>query len=161
MNIQFEELTLENIDAVREINRDDISEAFVDNVDTVAENLEYGIEHGCIGHFFAIKSDDRYIGMILIGEALVWETDPPEMREEPFYRIMGFVIDKDYRNSGIGGQVLEEAIQTTYDDFGVRSLTLGCHKDNKEAARFYEKHHFVKTEYMEGNDVYYLRLVEK
>lgn len=40
-------------------------------------------------------------------EAIEWETDPPEMKREPFYRLMGFVIDKKYRGKGIGSKALE------------------------------------------------------
>ncbi len=34
---------------------------------------------------------------------------------------------------------------------------MGVHKDNIDAARFYERHGFVKTEAMEGNDYYFFR----
>lgn len=65
------------------------------------------------------------------------------------------------KNEGIGGEILEKAIKKTYEDYGVRSIALGCHKSNRRAARFYERHHFVKTGYMEGNDEYYLCLVKR
>lgn len=71
--------------------------------------------------------------------------------------LMGFVIDRRYRSLGIGGYVLEKAIDNCYSEFGVRSVALGCHKDNHRAAAFYTKHGFGKTDAMEGNDYYYLR----
>lgn len=82
---------------------------------------------------------------------------PEEMKGVPFYRLMGFVIDKRYRNNGIGGCVLESEIKRIYDEFGVRPIALGVHKDNMGAERFYLRHGFRKTESMEGNDDYYLR----
>lgn len=94
-----------------------------------------------------------------MGEAIPWETDPEEMRKEPFYRLMGFVVDKEYRDKGIWEEILEKAIARVYDDYGKRSIALGCHKDNVRAAGFYEKHGFVKTNVFEGNDEYYLRLI--
>ena len=94
---------------------------------------------------------------MLLGEAIPWETDPPEMGREPFYRLMGFIIDKDYRDKGYGGMILEKAIEQVYREFGKRPVALGCHVDNVRAARFYEKHGFRKTGYFEGNDEYYLR----
>ena len=155
--ITFELLTASNIGYVREIQRDDISEAFVDTADTIMELTEYGLEHNCKGHTYAIKLADEYIGLILLGEAIEWDTDPEEMKGVPFYRLMGFVIDKRYRGRGIGGHSLEKAIELIYAEFGVRPIALGVHKDNTGAERFYLRHGFRKTDVMEGNDHYFLR----
>lgn len=155
--IKLEHLTQQNIDYVCAIHREDISEAFVDNADTIMKLTQYGIDHCCIGHTYAIKYGDAYIGVILLGEAIEWDTDPEEMKGVPFYRLMGFVIDNRYRDRGIGGYVLETVIDTIYQEFGVRPIALGVHKDNHAAARFYAKHGFKKTDIMEGNDYYYLR----
>ena len=155
--IEIEFLTEDNIELVRRIQRDDISEAFVDSVDTIYEITKYGIEHNCKGHTYAIKYDGAYVGIILLGEALEWETDPEEMKGVPFYRLMGFAIDKRYRSKGIGTCVLEKVIADCYQEFGVRPIALGVHKDNQAAAQFYLRNGFTKRDVMEGNDYYYLR----
>lgn len=155
--ITLEVLTDFNIEKVREIRREDVSEAFVDAADTIIKFTRYGLERNCKGHTYAIKREEEYIGLILLGEALLWDTDPEEMKKVPFYRLMGFVIDKRYRNLGIGGYVLEKAIAFIYDEFGVRPIALGVHKDNIGAERFYLNHGFIKTDVMEGDDYYYLR----
>lgn len=155
--IALEVLSDSNIEGVRGIQRDDISEAFVDSADTIIKLNQYGIDHNCKGHTYAIKRADECIGVILLGEALEWDTDPEEMKGVLFYRLMGFVIDKRYRSVGIGGYALEEAIKMTYDEYGVRPIVLGVHKDNIRAERFYIHHGFRKTAAMEGNDYYYLR----
>ncbi len=160
--MEFSKLSLEllnekNLSAVQKLHREDISEDFVDSVDTIWELTQYGLSHHCIGHTYAVKQEGRYIGVILIGEALPWETDPPEMRKTPFYRLMGFVLDKDFRSQGIGGFVLEEAISRIYREFGPRPIACGVHRENHRAARFYEAHGFRKTTAMEGNDFYFLR----
>lgn len=156
-DISFELLSQENIKSVRKIQRSDISEAFVDTVDTIMELTQYGLEHNCIGHTFAIKYQGIYIGIILLGEAIPWETDPKEMSHQPFYRLMGFVIDKRFRSCGIGGYVLNQSIEMIYHEYGVRPIALGVHKDNILAERFYLNHGFHKTSAMEGNDYYYLK----
>lgn len=156
-HISLETLDDHNFSAVQAIRREDISEDFVDTASTLMELTHYGFLHHCAGRTFAIKYGRAYIGLILIGEALPWETDPPEMREMPFYRLMGFVLDRRCRGRGLGGYVLELAVQNIYEEFGVRPLALGCHKDNHQAARFYRKHGFFPTDAMEGNDVYWLR----
>lgn len=163
--MQKEKIILEllneaNFNKVRAMHREDISEEFVDSIDTIMEITSYGIEHGCIGHTYAVKCGEDYIGVILLGEAIPWETDPVEMKGVPFYRLMCFVIDNRYRGCGIGGYVLEKVIDSIYNEFGVRPIALGVHKDNHAAARFYLRHGFAKTEAIEGNDYYYLRYPE-
>ena len=160
MNIEFEELTHQNFSEVCKIDRDDISEDFVDTASTIMNITDYGVEHHCIGHTFVVKYNENPIGLILLGEAIPWETDPREMSKEPFYRLMGFVVDKKYRGCGIGGEILEKTIQLVYRDFGKRPIALGCHKDNIQAEHFYLRHGFKKTNVMEGNDYYYLRFAE-
>ena len=158
--IKIELLTEDNLDEAKKIDREDISEAFVDNVDTIMEFTQYGLEHNCKGHTYVVRYDGTVIGVILLGEAIEWETDPPEMKNVPFYRLMGFVIDQNYRGMGIGEFVLEKVIENVYQEFGVRPIALGCHKNNHKAAKFYMKHGFQKTDAMEGNDYYFLRYPE-
>lgn len=159
--ITLEYFTNENYAAARAIHREDIPPEWVDGPETLMELTEYGLTHACIGHTYAIKHGTDYIGLILLGEAIPWETDPPEMQGVPFYRLMGFVIDNRYRSRGIGGQVLEMVIDRIYQEYGVRPIALGVHKDNHRAAHFYEKHGFRKTNLMEGNDYYFLRYPER
>jgi len=159
MKLEFEELTRDNLVKAREIDREDVPVAFVDTADTIMGITDYGVEHGCIGHTFLVKADGHYVGMLLLGEAIPWDTDPVEMQREPFYRLMGFVVDKAYRSNGLGGEILEKAIDEVYRDFGKRSIALGCHKDNVRAAAFYLKHGFKRTGVFEGNDEYLLRMV--
>ena len=156
-SIRLENLTEKNLDAARAIQREDVSEDFVDTVDTIWDITQYGVEHGCLGRSYAIKYQGSYVGIILLGEALDWEPDPPQMRAEPFDRLMGFVIDRRFRGQGLGDRALEQAIREVYREFGVRPIALGCHKDNHSAARFYLRHGFRPVDAMEGSDIYYLR----
>jgi RimJ/RimL family protein N-acetyltransferase len=159
MVFHLEELTHSNFQNAQEIQRDDIPKSWVDSVETLMEITDYGVEHKCIGHTFLVKSNGRCIGILLLGEAIPWDTDPVEMKNEPFYRLMGFVIDKSYRSKGFGGEILEMAINEVYQDFGKRPIALGCHKENTRAAVFYEKHGFKRTGVFEGNDEYFLRMI--
>lgn len=56
---------------------------------------------------------------------------------------------------------MEMAIADVHARFGVRPIALGCHRDNRKAAAFYEKHGFQRRDASEGNDIYYLRYPEK
>lgn len=153
----YEELTEKNYDVARFVDRSDVSLDFVGGPEELIETLEFGRVHGCIGHAFAVSRGGRYIATILLGEALLWETDPPEVKARPFYRLMFFTVDRAFRGRGLGSEILEETIARVRRDFGDRPIVLGVHKDNPSAARFYERHGFSPTEYFEGDDRYYLR----
>ena len=155
------QLTHDNYSDARAIRRDDIPEAWVDTADTLMETTDYGAEHHLIGHTFVAYMDGKPIGLIMIGEAIPWDTDPEEMKGRPFYRLMGFVVDRDHRNSGIGGAILEEAIGRVYEEFGERPIALGVHRDNVRVGKFYERHGFQRTGVYEGNDEYYLRRTDR
>lgn len=155
--VTLEPLTEGNIEEARSIQREDISGDFVDSVDDIMELTQYGLDHGCIGHTYAVRYEGRIIGVILLGEAIPWETDPKETRGRPFYRLMGFVLDRRYRGGGIGTYALNETVRRVYREFGVRPIMLGCHRDNVDGGRFWLRHGFRKTDAMEGNDCYYLR----
>lgn len=153
-------LTEENLPLAQAIDRDDVSGAFVDSADAIWELTRWGQAHGCVGHTFLVMYTGRCIGLILLGEAIPWASDPPEMAARPFYRLMGFVLDRRYRGRGLGGQVLEMAIARCFRDFGPRSIALGVHRDNLRAGQFYRRHGFVQTRYMEGDDFYYLKFFD-
>ncbi len=160
MILTLEQLTHENFIDAQRINRDDIPEAWVDSAAALMETTDYGAEHHLLGHTYLARVDGRPVGLIMIGEALAWDTDPEEMWGKPFYRVMGFVVDQEYRNRGIGGEILESAIHQVCDEFGKRSLALGVHKDNTRAGAFYERHGFHRTGAYEGSDEYYLRIMD-
>ena len=84
MKIEFEELTRNNYAEACYVNREDIPNDFVSGIDEIREITEYGIAHNCMGHTYIIKVDGACSGYILLGEALRWETDPPQMQEQPF-----------------------------------------------------------------------------
>ncbi len=160
MEVLLEQLTHDNYMEALSINREDIPEEWVDNASYLMEVTDYGAKHHLMGHTYLCRADGKPVGLIMIGEALAWETDPEEMKGKPFYRVMGFVIDKSYRDKGIGGEILEKAIRQVYEDFGRRSLAIGVHKDNVRVGKFYERHGFRRTGVFEGNDEYYLRLID-
>ena len=55
--ITLELLSDSNIEDVRKIQRDDISEAFVDTADTIIELNQCGIDHNCKGHTYSDFSE--------------------------------------------------------------------------------------------------------
>ena len=126
--LTLEQLTHDNYRQALAINRDDIPEAWVDTASALMEVTDYGAAHHLIGHTYLACIDGCPVGLIMIGEALAWETDPEEMKDKPFYRVMGFVVDKNHRNRGIGGEILENAIAQVYRSLGNDPLRWGFTK---------------------------------
>ena len=152
MDITLEPLTFENCNRAYEIDRSDIPDAFVDNVPTLIETLKFGFENNLKGHAFLITKDAHAIGTILLGEGLFCPNDPKELKAHPFYRLVFFVLDKNFRSQGYGSQIIETTIKKVFTDFGKRPIILGVHKDNKKAEKFYLNHGFVKTSYIDEDD---------
>lgn len=157
MNIRLEVINDRNRSDVLRIDRSDISEDWVDSIPDILDLHQYGVDHGCIGHTYAIYADGTCAGIILMGEGIPWHCDPPEVSGIPFYRIMGFILDRKYRSLGIGGQVLETVIERIYAVFGPRPILLGVQEDNVRAARFYQRHGFTATAAMDEDDLFYIR----
>lgn len=157
--ITLEVLTEENQREVLHIDREDISLDLVDSVEDILELTRYGEEHRCLGHTYLVRLDGKCVGIILMGEGIPWEVDPPQIAGRPFYRIMGFIIDRAYRHRGIGSYVLEEVIRRIYREFGPRPILIGCHEDNVPARELYQRHGFVDTLAMDEDDRFLIREV--
>lgn len=142
---------------VMRIDRSDISEDWVDAIPDIMALHRYGLEHRLIGHTYAIYVGSSCVGMLLIGEGIPWPCDPPELAGVPFYRLMGFVIDRSCRGRGIGSQALKMAIAAMYREYGPRPIVLGVQEDNLRAMRFYEAHGFRRCSARDEDDVYFLR----
>lgn len=139
------------------IDRSDISEDWVDSVQHILDMTQYGLDHGCIGHTYVIFAENTCIGIILMGEGFHWSCDPQEVANTPFYRIMGFILDKAWRGKGIGGQVLEMVISHIFAESGPRPILLGVQEDNRRAAVFYQRHGFIPTVAWDEDDRFYIR----
>ena len=155
--IRLEELTDSRRNDVLGIDRSDISEDWVDSIPDILALHQYGLDHGCIGHTYAIYAEDVCIGIILMGEGFPWPCDPPEVAGMAFYRIMGFVIDKAWRGKGLGSQVLETVIARIFGEFGPRPILIGVQQDNVRAADFYLRHGFRPTDSWDEDDRFYIR----
>lgn len=157
IHLRLEPITGPDCPDVMRIDRSDISVDWVDSIHDIMELHRYGLAHRCIGHTYAIYIADTCIGMLLIGEGIPRNCDPPELTGVPFYRIMGLIVDRRYRGRGFGSQALEMAIDAVYREFGPRPIALGVQEDNHRAMRFYEAHGFVRNSARDEDDVYFLR----
>lgn len=142
---------------VLQIDRSDVSEDWVDSIQDIMALHRYGLEHRLIGHTYAIYGADACIGMLLIGEGIPWACDPQELSGIPFYRLMGFVLDRRCRGRGVGSQALKMAIDAIFREYGPRPVVLAVQEDNHRAMRFYEAHGFRRNSARDEDDVYFIR----
>lgn len=156
--VQLELLNKENEKQVLAIDRDDIPESFVENMEYTIKLSHYGNQHGLNGFCYAIKFDENYVGLILIGEAIQGDADPDEIKNSTFFRLSGFVIDQNYRDMGIGSQALELTLISIYDKYGNVPILLECHHNNEKAIRFYEKMGFINTNKLYNDDYFMIKL---
>ena len=157
IDIEIDVMTFENCEKAYEIDRSDIPYSYVEDVPTLIRTMEYGAENNLIGHAFLVRTDNKPIATIMIGEGIVGEADPIELQDRPFYRLMFFVVDKRYRNLGLGTQILETAIDRIYVEYGERPILLEVQQENENAARFYERNGFKRTSYRIEDDYYFVR----
>ncbi len=61
------------------IHREDVSEDAVDSIPCILAQTQYGLDHGYVGHTYAIYADERCIGIILMGEGIPWDCDPRKL----------------------------------------------------------------------------------
>lgn len=157
MNVELEALCKDNRKQVLAIDRSDIPLDYVEDVAETIRQSEYGDKHHLRGHCYAIKYGEACVGIMLIGEGIEWDCDPEGIKGTFFYRILGFVMDRRYRGMGIGSTAMEQAIQNIYTEFGPAPIVIECHRENKKAIAFYEKHGFRNTYVKENTDFYFIR----
>lgn len=129
---------------------------FAEQIEDTIEIANYGTDHNLNGHCYAITYEEHYVGIILIGQAIEDEADPAELKGNPYFRVIGFVIDQRYRSLGIGSRALRMALENIYHDYGDVPILLECHKDNKSAMAFYEKAGFKHTNCLHHEDYYFI-----
>lgn len=155
--VRVEPLNEHNESFLRKIDRSDISESFVEPIDSTIELARWGAENGLKGCCYAILDDDKYVGLLLIGEAIEGDIDPPEVKGKPFYRVIGFVLDRNSRGKGIGSQALLLAISDVYKTYGEYPVLLECNKNNLRAMAFYERAGFVSLGYGHDDDIWMIK----
>ena len=155
--VTLELLKSENEVQVKRIQRDDVPDTFAEDVAATVALARYGDENHLRGHCYCIKYGNRYIGILLLGEAIEDEADPAELKGTGYFRIMGFVLDRNYRGKGLGSKALERALQEIYKEYGKVPILLECHKDNTGAAGFYTKMGFRNTHILNNEDYFFIK----
>ena len=155
--IVLELLDPENEVQVKKIRRDDVPDQFAEDVADTIALAKYGDANRLRGHCYIVKYGETCIGIVLIGEAIEDEADPAELKGTGYFRVMGFVLDREYRGKGLGSEALELALQGIYEEYGKVPILLECHKDNTKAAAFYTKLGFRNTNISNNEDYFFIK----
>lgn len=115
-----------------------------------------------------IKSGNRLVFIYkingeFIGEgALVFDTGDSDytIPERRVY-VSRMIVKKEYRNRGIGSEILEFLIAKA-KDMGYSEMTIGVDKDNANALHMYRKHGFTEVLFDGADeDGEYLKLMKR
>ena len=115
-----------------------------------------------------IKSGNRLVFIYkingeFIGEgALVFDTGDSDytIPERRVY-VSRMIVKKEYRNRGIGSEILEFLTEKA-KDMGFSEMTIGVDKDNANALHMYKKHGFTEVLFDGADeDGEYLKLMKR
>ena len=80
------------------------------------------------------------VGGTVVGYAMVTirDQDLPELMKRKVFHIQQFCVDEEFRNHGIGTQMMEE-LRVLARAFGCTDLQLNVYPENDAAVSFYQK----------------------
>ena len=143
-NITLDLLTENSLPEAQAIDRSDVGEDFVDSVDTLMDLTREGLKRGYLGHTFLVRRESVCVGVLLLGEGIPWKTDPEELQGVPFYRLMGFIMDRSCRGQGIASALLE-AFHRYGREHGLACLLLEVRPSNRKAVALYQKFGYTEA----------------
>lgn len=84
------------------------------------------------------------VGGTVVGYAMVTirDQDLPELMKRKVFHIQQFCVDEEFRNHGIGTQMMEE-LRVLARAFGCTDLQLNVYPENDSAVSFYQKCGFM------------------
>lgn len=132
-----------------EIARGNIPVSYVAEVADTVAIAEYSATYGLPCLCYAIKYNEKYVGIILLEKAMPELARRAGVMDNACFRVYGFVIDGRYHSIGIGSTALQQALEHLYAQYGVVTVIAECHKDNTRAISFFEKNGFENTGLMD------------
>ena len=162
--IELKDLTFENVNQIINIKRRFNQRKFVQKAGHTIAMAYAGINEGYPGFLSAIYNDDVPVGLILMGKAPVADTEPEILKKYNYvYRVVGFLIDKNSQNQGIGRRAFKLALDKIkeYEHEAALPIALECHVKNKYALALYEFFKFKKLGITSDNNYILARLPEE
>lgn len=146
MSIEIEAVSFDNIHDLLSIDYGDIPEDFAEKPSLTIAYAYCGQLAKKEGFCAAVTQNSSVAGIILIGEAIPGENDPPAcLAADRFFRLIGFVIDAAHRGKGLGKAALLKTLKRYDSLYPGCPLCLECHEQNTAAYRLYRSCGFADT----------------
>jgi len=112
--------------------------------------------------FLVAKVDGEIVGYVMCRVEKEFRLELP-IRILKVGHIVSIAVKPEYRRMGIGRSLMERAVKTLFDMYGVEYVYLEVRVSNEAAIKFYEKLGFKITRrvsgyYRDGEDAYIMRL---
>lgn len=159
--VTLTKLTFENYEKVLQLKPKESQKKFVEDWSTILANAYIGASENMDGRLCVIAYKNEPVGIALIGKAEVGKQEPAELQEYIYtYRIMGFFIDENYQNLGIGKKALELLLEKIkeYPNGDKLPVALEVKKDNKVAMKLYQSFGFYDTGIRYEDDCAFVKL---
>lgn len=157
--IELKDIMFDNVDSILNLAPSENQQRFVGPVSKAIAMAFAGNNEGYPGFMQAIYYNDTPVGIINLGRAPVEDNEPEILQKYKYvYRLMEFLIDKNYQHKGIGRAALELALEKLkgYPDAEQSPVYLECHKENEVALKLYESFGFQNTNIIFSDDNYVL-----
>lgn len=119
------------------VTYNDGTQNFREHIDNVNEVIDFLYKNDTI--FVAVTKDGRIIGFIDF--SIESNKEGNYELQETIVKIHNLIVHKEFRNTGIGSQLLE-ICKNYAKDSGNLKLELGAYAFNETAIKFYQKHGF-------------------
>lgn len=133
---------------IRKIESDDLNRVF----ELLNELYQNKIKFSKFEEIYKIKLIDKnsYYIVALINNKIIGvltsEIQLKLHREKKQSFIEDLIVDKEYRNKGVGKELLKDAVNYA-KDIDCEVIELTSYINNEKAHRFYEKNGFIKHSY--------------
>ena len=157
--IELKDIMFDNVYSILNLAPGESQERFVGTVPKAIAIAFAGNNEGYPGFLQAIYYNGTPVGIIHLGRAPIEEDEPEILQKyEYVYRLMEFLIDKNYQRRGIGKAALRLALEKVkdYPDAGQSPVYLECHKENTVALSLYESLGFQNTNIIFSDENYVL-----
>ena len=159
--IELRNVTFENVQKVLQLKPEEQQKKYVEEVSTTIALAYAAINEQCPGEFCVIYYENEPVGVILIGKSQVCEQEPTVLRQYNFaYRFIGFFIDYNHQNKGIGKKAFQLALDKVkaYPNGKSLPMTLEVKKQNTNAIKLYELFGFYDSGVKYEDDCVFIRL---
>lgn len=139
--------TMDDIRRIQELSQELIEYEKINSTKKYLYNMNWALSEDGYNNYKAnIEHNWIFVACVdeqIVGYMTCWINRKKPWLEYEELEIGNLYIQKDYRNIGIGTELIKNAKKLCKDN-GIKFLKVAVLEDNKEAQRFYQKHGLYK-----------------